>query len=133
MPEAETWSLYPRQRLLTPGSERVPPRGRSPAHPRAHRRSQLPRPEPTCEGYSALLPGRMTTAACVNFFSDRVDGNKRTAWAAAWTFLHINGVELAADFGVDRVEDLMNEVATRDCELASIAAELAGFAAAQTG
>ncbi|AWT52276.1 type II toxin-antitoxin system death-on-curing family toxin [Mycolicibacterium smegmatis] len=62
-----------------------------------------------------------------------VDGNKRTAWAAAWTFLHINGVQLAADFDVDRAEDLMNEVATRDCDLDSIAAELAGFAAAQTG
>lgn len=59
-----------------------------------------------------------------------VDGNKRTAWAAAWTFLHINGVELGADFDVDRAETLMNEVATRECDLSFIAAELAGFAAA---
>lgn len=58
-----------------------------------------------------------------------VDGNKRTAWAAAWTFLHINGFELAADFDVDRAEDLMNEVATRECELSDIAAALWGFAA----
>lgn len=58
-----------------------------------------------------------------------VDGNKRTAWAAAWTFLHINGFELAADFDVDRAEDLMNEVATRDCELSDIAAALWDFAA----
>lgn len=25
-----------------------------------------------------------------------VGGNKRTAWAAAWTFLTINGIELAS-------------------------------------
>uniref|UniRef100_A0A5Q5BFH1 Death-on-curing protein n=1 Tax=Mycobacterium sp. (strain MCS) TaxID=164756 RepID=A0A5Q5BFH1_MYCSS len=30
-----------------------------------------------------------------------VDGNKRTAWAAAWTFLHINGIQLADDFEVE--------------------------------
>jgi death-on-curing protein len=57
-----------------------------------------------------------------------VDGNKRTAWAAAWTFLHINGFELAEDFDVDRAEDLMNEVATSDCSLGYIADVLAGFA-----
>ncbi|MGU3499475.1 type II toxin-antitoxin system death-on-curing family toxin [Mycobacterium sp. C31M] len=57
-----------------------------------------------------------------------VDGNKRTAWAAAWTFLFINGVELAPDFDVDRAEDLMNEVATADCGLDYIAEVLTGFA-----
>ena len=39
-----------------------------------------------------------------------VDGNKRTAWAAAWTFLYINGIELG-DFDVDDAEVFMNEVA----------------------
>ncbi|MGV9798882.1 type II toxin-antitoxin system death-on-curing family toxin [Mycobacterium sp. NPDC003449] len=58
-----------------------------------------------------------------------VDGNKRTAWAAAWTFLHINGIELAVDFDVDRAEDLMNDAATQDRDVADIAASLAGFAA----
>lgn len=57
-----------------------------------------------------------------------VDGNKRTAWAAAWTFLHLNGSELAHDFDVDRAEELMNDVATRDCDLSYIAASLAAFA-----
>ena len=57
-----------------------------------------------------------------------VDGNKRTAWAAAWTFLHINGSELASDFDVDRAEDLMNEVATAECSLGYIAEALARFA-----
>ncbi|MGW0157859.1 type II toxin-antitoxin system death-on-curing family toxin [Mycobacterium sp. NPDC003323] len=58
-----------------------------------------------------------------------VDGNKRTAWASAWTFLYINGFELSPQFDVDRAEDLMNEVATSDCSLDYIAAALAGFAA----
>ena len=58
-----------------------------------------------------------------------VDGNKRTAWAAAWTFLYINGFELADDFDVDRAEELMNDVATRDCDLGYIAASLTAFAA----
>lgn len=58
----------------------------------------------------------------------QVDGNKRTAWAAAWTFLHLNGSELAQDFDVDRAEELMNDVATRDFDLSYIAASLAAFA-----
>ncbi|OBG79638.1 death-on-curing protein [Mycobacterium sp. E802] len=56
-----------------------------------------------------------------------VDGNKRTAWASAWTFLHINGIELTADFDVDRAERLMNDVAVQDCELNEIATLLEGF------
>jgi hypothetical protein len=40
-----------------------------------------------------------------------VDGNKRTAWAAAWTFLYINGVELD-EFEVDDAEEFANAVAT---------------------
>ena len=39
------------------------------------------------------------------------DGNKRTAWAAAWTFLYINGFELG-EFDVDDAEIFMNTVAT---------------------
>lgn len=39
-----------------------------------------------------------------------VDGNKRTAWAAAWTFLHINGIPLG-DFDVDDAEVFMNDAA----------------------
>lgn len=61
-----------------------------------------------------------------------VDGNKRTAWAAAWTFLHINGFQLAEDFDVDRAEEFVNDVATRDCDLSDNAAALAAFAASPT-
>ncbi|SLG40667.1 Death-on-curing protein [Mycobacteroides abscessus subsp. abscessus] len=40
-----------------------------------------------------------------------LDGNKRTAWAAAWVFLELNGVDLDPDFDVDTAEEFMNEVA----------------------
>ena len=54
-----------------------------------------------------------------------VDGNKRTAWAAAWTFLYINGVELNPDFDVDDAEIFMNAVATKaDLQLAELAKKL---------
>ena len=58
-----------------------------------------------------------------------VDGNKRTAWAAAWTFLHLNGVGLAVDFDVDDAEACMNQVAT-DADLAVdvVASKLSTYA-----
>lgn len=59
-----------------------------------------------------------------------IDGNKRTAWASAWTFLHINGNELSPDFDVDQAERFMNTIATQEIELTEIAATLRSFAAA---
>lgn len=61
-----------------------------------------------------------------------VDPNKRTAWAPAWTYLHINGLQLAEDFDVDRAEEFVNDVATRDRDLSIIAVTLAAFAASPT-
>ena len=62
-----------------------------------------------------------------------IDGNKRTAWAAAWTFLYINGIELDPNFDVDSAEQFMNEVAQRgDITIAAIAATLAEFSCAPT-
>jgi death-on-curing protein len=60
-----------------------------------------------------------------------VDGNKRTAWAAAWTFLHINGVELG-DFDVDDAERFMNDVASRDLDIEHIAGKLSRYAKKQS-
>lgn len=60
-----------------------------------------------------------------------VDGNKRTAWASAWTFLYLNGVELAPDFDVDAAEAFMNDVAQRgERSVDGIAGTLASFATA---
>lgn len=42
-----------------------------------------------------------------------VDGNKRTAWLAAATFLAVNGVDLA-DVDQDRAYDLVIDVASGD-------------------
>ena len=57
-----------------------------------------------------------------------IDGNKRTAWAAAWTFLHINGIALSAGFDVDAAEDFMNEVAqSGDLSVDHIADQLQNF------
>ena len=56
-----------------------------------------------------------------------VDGNKPTAWAAAWTFSHINGVELG-DFDVDDAERFINDVASRERDIEHIAAKLSTYA-----
>ncbi|MCV7152089.1 type II toxin-antitoxin system death-on-curing family toxin [Mycolicibacterium pyrenivorans] len=90
------------------------------------------RPQATAFGIDAY-PDLFTKAAALLQSLARnhalVDGNKRTAWAAAWTFLHISGVELAADFDVDHAENFMNDVATeRDLELVTIAGTLRGYA-----
>ena len=90
------------------------------------------RPQATVFGVDAYPTSWEKAAALLQLLARNhalVDGNKRTAWAAAWTFLHINGAELASGFDVDRAEDLMNEVATQDCELSYLADVLMTFAA----
>ncbi|QFS89957.1 Toxin Doc [Mycobacterium sp. THAF192] len=91
------------------------------------------RPQATAFGVDAY-PDLFTKAAALVQSLARnhalVDGNKRTAWAAAWTFLFINGIELSPDFDVDRAEDFMNSVATQgDLELVELARTLQEFAA----
>jgi death on curing protein len=58
-----------------------------------------------------------------------VDGNKRTAWAAAWVFLGCNGFALSGEFDVDAAYDLMIAAATGGADVPEIAAELRSFAA----
>lgn len=57
------------------------------------------------------------------------DGNKRTGWAAAWTFLYINGIQLG-EFDIDDAEQFVNAVAT-DAAMSVdfIADKLASYAA----
>ncbi len=77
--------------------------------------SAVARPRATVFGLDAY-PDLYTKAAALMQSIARnhafVDGNKRTAWAAAWTFLTINGVELAHSFDVDAAERLVLDVAT---------------------
>ncbi|AGB27280.1 death-on-curing family protein (plasmid) [Mycobacterium sp. JS623] len=91
------------------------------------------RPSATVFGLDAY-PSLLTKAAALLHSLARnhalVDGNKRTAWAAAWTFLTINGVELSATYDVDAAEQLMLDVATGVQEsVDEIASALEGFAA----
>jgi len=86
------------------------------------------RPQATAFGVDAY-PDLFTKAAALLQSLARnhalVDGNKRTAWAAAWTFLYINEVELNTDFDVDDAEIFMNAVATKaDLQLAELAEKL---------
>jgi death-on-curing protein len=90
------------------------------------------RPQATVFGVDAY-PDLFTKAAALLQSLARnpalVDGNKRTAWAATWTFLYINGVELQPDFDVDDAENFMNSVATNaDLQLEELAEKLQAFA-----
>jgi death-on-curing protein len=58
-----------------------------------------------------------------------VDGNKRTAWAAAWVFLGANGVTLDPGFDIDAAYDFMIDAATGALEVDAIARALESFAA----
>lgn len=89
------------------------------------------RPQATVYGLDAY-PDLFTKAAALLQSLVRnhalVDGNKRTAWAAAWTFLFINGVELG-EYNVDDAEVFMNEAATQaDLTVEHIAGKLTGYA-----
>ena len=91
------------------------------------------RPQATAFGLDAY-PDLFTKAAALLQSLARnhalVDGNKRTAWAAAWTFLFINGIELSPDVDAVHAEDVMNSVATQgDLELVELARTLQDFAA----
>ena len=95
--------------------------------------SAVARPQSTVYGVDAY-PDLYTKAAALLQSLARnhalVDGNKRTAWAAAWTFLYINGIELAPDFDVDAAERFMYDVAElATLSVDAIAAGLQAFAA----
>ncbi|QZT63599.1 type II toxin-antitoxin system death-on-curing family toxin [Mycolicibacterium austroafricanum] len=89
------------------------------------------RPRTTVFGLDAY-PDNFTKAAALLQSLARnhalVDGNKRTAWAAAWVFLHINGISLS-EFDVDDAEVFMNNVAINgDLEIDYIADKLSSYA-----
>jgi death on curing protein len=95
--------------------------------------SAVARPGATVFGIDAY-PDLFTKAAALLQSLARnhafVDGNKRTAWAATWTFLGINGVALAAGFDVDSAEEFVLDVATgAQVAVEAIAVDLARFAA----
>lgn len=94
--------------------------------------SAVARPRATAFGLDAY-PTLLTKAAALMQSLARnhslVDGNKRTAWAAAWTFLTINGTELSPSFDIDAAELFVLDVATgSEDSVEAIAEALGGFA-----
>jgi death on curing protein len=89
------------------------------------------RPHTTVFGLDAYPDNFAKAAALLQSLARNhalVDGNKRTAWAAAWVFLYINGVALG-DFDVDDAEEFVTEVATDgELDIAYIAGKLASYA-----
>jgi len=90
------------------------------------------RPRATVYGVDAY-PDLYTKAAALLQSLARnhalVDGDKRTAWASAWTFLYINGIELAPAFDVDTAEQFVYNVSERsELTVDDIAHTLASFA-----
>ncbi|WP_405447605.1 type II toxin-antitoxin system death-on-curing family toxin [Streptomyces erythrochromogenes] len=77
----------------------------------------VPAYEDTYEQAAALLHGIATNHPLV-------DGNKRTAWLAAATFLAVNGIDLA-DADQEQAYDLVIDVAAgHEAEIARIAGRL---------
>jgi death-on-curing protein len=96
----------------------------------------IARPRSTVFGLDAYSDNFAKAAALLQSLARNyafVDGNKRTAWAAAWTFLQINGAELG-EFDVDDAEVFMNDVATNgDLDVDHIAHKLSTYAKRRTG
>ncbi|WP_286347420.1 type II toxin-antitoxin system death-on-curing family toxin [Frondihabitans sucicola] len=89
------------------------------------------RPQSVVFGYDAYPDLWQKAAALLHSVARNhslVDGNKRTAWAAAWVFLGCNGVTLAAEFDVDAAYDFMIAAATGDLDVPEIATALEAFA-----
>lgn len=89
------------------------------------------RPRATAFGLDAYADDFAKAAALLQSLARNhalIDGNKRTAWAAAWTFLYLNEVELG-DFDVDDAEVFMNDVATSsELQVEYIARKLSSYA-----
>jgi len=91
----------------------------------------IARPQSTVFGTDAY-PDLFTKAAALMQSLARnhpfLDGNKRTAWAAAWVFLSINGIQRHEPLDVDVAELMVEDVATRDQSVVEIGVALRRFA-----
>ena len=92
--------------------------------------SAVARPAATMFGQDAY-PDIVTKAAALLHSLARnhalVDGNKRTAWAAAWVFLEVNGQPLREPLDEDAAEELVLAAAQGNVELPDIATALEKF------
>ncbi|MFB6862513.1 type II toxin-antitoxin system death-on-curing family toxin [Streptomyces virginiae] len=86
--------------------------------------SAVHRPRARMFGTPAYEDPYEQAAALLHGIHPLVDGNKRTAWLAAATFLAVNGVDLA-DADQERAYDLVIDVAAgHETRIAAIAARL---------
>lgn len=93
--------------------------------------SAIGRPQSSAFGQDAYPTLHLKAAALLHSLARNhpfEDGNKRTAWAAAWLFLGYNGVQLGS-FDVNEAEAFMYDVAADRLELSAIAMTLESFAA----
>lgn len=91
--------------------------------------SAIARPSATVFGIDAYPTMLGKAAALMQSIARNralVDGNKRTSWAAAWTFLTINGIELAPVYDIDAAEALVLRVATASEESVDAIADALG-------
>jgi death-on-curing protein len=56
-----------------------------------------------------------------------VDGNKRTAWGAAWLMLGLNGIDIADEIDDDEAEQFVISAATADMDWRKVSAGLAKY------
>lgn len=92
--------------------------------------SAVARPAATMFGQDAYLQLYDKAAALLHSLARNyalVDGNKRTAWAATWVFLEVNGERLREPLDEDAAEDLVLSVAQGKTEVPEIAVSLREF------
>lgn len=72
--------------------------------------SSIARPQATAFGEEAYPTLWDKAAALLHSLARNhafVDGNKRTAWASAWAFLRLNGINLPDHYDVDVAEHMV--------------------------
>ncbi|MCI4676226.1 type II toxin-antitoxin system death-on-curing family toxin [Candidatus Mycolicibacterium alkanivorans] len=94
--------------------------------------SAVARPQTSAFGDDAYPTLRDKAAALLHSLARNhafVDGNKRTAWASAWAFLRLNGVDLPDVYDVDHAEQLVLTAALGEIDWPKIAGGLQALAA----
>lgn len=91
--------------------------------------ANVARPSTSAFGEDAFEGAWMKAAALMHSFATTqclLDGNKRTAWAAAWLMLRLNGAveQLAWSLNVDGAERLVLDTAGGGLSVTSVASRL---------
>lgn len=90
------------------------------------------RPQASVFGAAAYPTLFLKAAALMHSIANNhplVDGNKRTAWNSAWTFLTVNGVPVDENMDVDEAERFVLRVSADQFDLDQVAYGLKLFTA----